>query len=259
MGRSRRCTTVNDFISCRGSLFGISVAAAALPELSREAELDETAALRERIRTGFRAVSFAVIPSCFALILFGDWIVSLLFERGSFGAESRGLVHATLAAYSIGLLAAASAKLFASGYHAILDTRTPVKFAVTGLAVGTGTGALLMWPLYSAGLALGGATAAWIHLLLLWGGLDRRLGAIFGRNDLVYVLKLLASSGAGALAGLWIEWTLSAGAAPDGSISEKLLVTAGTLGGFGVVYLVATAIIGVLPPGGPRSWLRRAS
>ncbi|MDP2576521.1 MAG: murein biosynthesis integral membrane protein MurJ, partial [Candidatus Palauibacterales bacterium] len=87
------------------SLFGISVAASALPELSRDAELENRDALKLRLRNGFRSICFTVIPSAFAFILFGDWIVSLLFERGTFGEESRVLVHATLAAYAVGLLA----------------------------------------------------------------------------------------------------------------------------------------------------------
>jgi putative peptidoglycan lipid II flippase len=67
-----------------------------------------------------------VLPSAVAFILFGDWIVALLFQRGDFLAEDTAIIHGTLAAYSVGLLAAASVKLFASGFHAMLDTRTPV-------------------------------------------------------------------------------------------------------------------------------------
>ncbi|MEE8522113.1 MAG: murein biosynthesis integral membrane protein MurJ [Gemmatimonadota bacterium] len=241
------------------SLFGISVAASALPELSRDAELENRDALKLRLRNGFRSICFTVIPSAFAFILFGDWIVSLLFERGTFGEESRVLVHATLAAYAVGLLAAASAKLFASGYHAMLDTRTPVKFAVVGLSLGAATGAALMWPLYAAGLALGGAVAAWTNVILLWAGLDRRLGAVFEAQDLAYILKIVGACVVGAVAGLAVEWLASSGSGPGGPLWQKLWVTTGTLGAFGVVYLATSAMIRTLPMGGLRAWTGRAS
>ncbi|NIQ54472.1 MAG: murein biosynthesis integral membrane protein MurJ, partial [Gammaproteobacteria bacterium] len=107
-------------------LFGISVSASSLPELSRDADAARLDELRQRLRTGFRRIAFAVVPSAFAFVLFGDWIVAVLFQRGDFRISSTIWVHATLAAYSIGLMAASSAKLFASGFHAMLDTRTPV-------------------------------------------------------------------------------------------------------------------------------------
>ena len=234
------------------SLFGISVAAAALPEMSREAELEASEALKARLQSGFRTVTFSVLPAAFAFVLFGDWIVALLFERGSFGSESRVLVHATIAAYSIGLVAAASTKLFASGFHAMLDTRTPVKFAVSALALGTGAGAILMWPFYAAGLALGGAISAWTNLILLWNGLDRRLGVLFRRSDLGYVLKIVAACGAAGAAGTLAEAWAAGSLGPGVGLGARIWVTGGTLGAFGVVYVAATAMLKVLPVRFPR-------
>ncbi|UCC48399.1 MAG: murein biosynthesis integral membrane protein MurJ, partial [Gemmatimonadota bacterium] len=187
------------------SLFGISVAASSLPELSREAELDAHHALRQRLARGFRNVAFTVLPSAFLFILFGDWIIATLFQRGDFTIEDTGLVHATLAAYAIGLLAASSVKLFASGFHAMLDTRTPVRYAVVGLVVGAGAAAILMWPLYVPGLAVGAALGSWSYLLLLWNGLRKRVGPLFGWDDFTYLLKLLAACLAGTAAALGLE------------------------------------------------------
>ena len=219
------------------SLFGISIAASALPELSREAGAERFDALRARIRNGFRNVAFAVLPSCFAFILFGDWIVSLLFERGDFSSADTRVVYHTLAAYSIGLLAASSAKLFASAFHAMLDTRTPVRYAVGGVIVGAGTGAALMWPLFAPGLALGSALGAWTNLSLLWTGLRRRIGPVFSRADLVFVLGLLLACATGGAVGMVVEWALASLTSSAPPLLARFLVTAGTLGTFGVVYL----------------------
>ena len=62
------------------------------------------------------------------------------------------------------------------------DTRTPVKYAATAVAVGIGLGAALMFWMDGAGLgaraatglALGGAAGAWLNLTLLSRGLSKR-------------------------------------------------------------------------------------
>lgn len=240
------------------SLFGVSIAAAALPELSREADAESFQALRARLRRGFRHISFAVLPSSVVLILFGDWIVALLFQRGSFDATDTQIVHGTLAAYSVGLLAAASVKLFASGFNAMLDTRSPVRYAIVSVAVATGTGAILMWPLYAAGLALGSALGSWLNLTLLWRGLRGRIGHVMEKEDLLYILRVLAACAVGAAAGWGVRSLLAPMPTPTGGLATRLGVTAGTLATFGVVYLATARALNVVPAGGLKVWEDRA-
>ena len=241
------------------SLFGTSVAAASLPELSREAGREAYEALRRRLQQGFRRVAFNVLPSAFAFIFFGDWIISLLFQRRSFTTSDTLWVHATLGAYSVGLLAGSSVKLFASGFHALLDTRTPVKFATIGLAVGAALGAALMWPFYVPGLAFGAAVGSWLYLLLLWLGLRRRIGPIFDRSDLTFVLKLMVGCLLAAAAGSSVEWLLAPPAGIAAGLAIRAWVTVATLGTFGVVYLVVCRASGAIPAGGLALWKKHAA
>jgi putative peptidoglycan lipid II flippase len=241
------------------SLFGTSVAASSLPELSREAESQALEALRHRLSHGFRTIIFAALPSSLAFTVFGDLIVALLFQRGDFTAASTWWVSGTLAAYAIGLPAASSVRLFASGFHAMLDTRTPVRYAAVALVIGATVGAVLMWPLYAPGLAAGAAVGSWIYLLLLWNGLERRLGTLLERADLHYlrnvVIAAFIGTGAGVLARLGLESWLVSGDA----LAVRLALALGTLGTFGVVYLAASKMLGTLPTGGVRFWGTRAS
>lgn len=235
------------------SLFGTSVAAASLPELSREAEFQAHDALRQRLNTGFTNIAFYVLPSAFVFIFFGDWIVSLLFQRGSFTVTDTLWVHATLGAYSVGLLAASSVKLFASGFHAMLDTRTPVKYAAAGLAIGAGVGAALMWLFYVPGLAFGAAIGSWSYLLLLWGGLRRRIGSLFGPADIRYLLKLMAACIGAAVASSLLEGAIAPPQGVEAPLFSRVAVTAGTVGTFGVVYLVTCGIVRAIPAGALRA------
>lgn len=235
------------------SLFGTSVAASSLPELSRDAESQALETLRLRLSRGFRTIIFAALPSSLAFALFGDLIVSLLFQRGDFTVTSTLWVTGTLAAYAIGLPASSSVRLFASGFHAMLDTRTPVRFAAIALIVGAGVGAILMWPLYAPGLAVGAAVGSWCYLLMLWSGLERRLGTLLERADLTYLRKVgfaaLIAAGGAVLAKYGLE-SLMAGLVKSGTLGARLALTLGTLGTFGVVYLAASKALGTLPSNG---------
>lgn len=265
------------------SLFGVSVATAALPEMSREAAggpdaagggssdgaagappadgeggtgvegrsadvaLDRAGAelLRRRLREGFFQILWFVLPSAVAFILFGDLIVDLLFQRGAFGTDSTALVSGILAAYALGLVASSSVKLFAGGFHALQDTATPMKLAAISVAAGLGAGAGLMLAMRSAGwgaaavagLVAGGAAGHWLNLALLWRGLGRRIGALFGAAELGRVARIgvaaLAGGGAGHLARGWLSAEVAVAGLPGDA-----LVLAGTLAAAGVPYLL---------------------
>jgi putative peptidoglycan lipid II flippase len=234
------------------ALFGISIAAASLPELSRDAVSQAPELLRRRLTDGFHRIAFNVLPSAFAFILFGDWIVSLIFQRGSFTLSDTLWVHATLGAYAVGLLAASSIRLFASGFHAMLDTRTPVKYAAAGLTVGAGLGAGLMWRFYVPGLAFGAALGSWTYLLLLWRGLRRHIGSFLGASDLGFVLKLLLACAVAAGSAMLVEALAAPATGISSGLATRIWVTVATLGTFGVVYLVTCWIGGVIPAGGLR-------
>ena len=231
------------------SLFGVSVATASLPEMSRDTAAP---ALRARLRDGFFQILWFVLPSSVALILFGDLITALLFQRGAFGAGSTALVAAILLAYGLGLVATSSVKLFASGFHAMQDTLTPLKYTAVSVALGVGTGAALMFWLRArgmgavavAGLIAGGAVGGWTNLVLLWRGLRREVGALFGRAELVRVVRIgAAAAGAGAAGHLARGW-LAARMPPD-DLAGRAAVLAGTLLAAGVPYLLVAG----RPPG----------
>lgn len=225
------------------SLFGVSVATAALPEMSRERAAE---ALRLRLRDGFFQILWFVFPSAVALILFGDLAVALLFQRGAFGPDSTQLVAVILLPYALGLVATSSVKLFAGGFHALQDTKTPLRYAAvavsTGLAVGAG---LMFWGKAAglgaaavAGLLAGGALGAWLNLVLLWRGLRDRVGPFLEGRDVRRTLRVVLAAATGGLAGVLARRWL-AGVVPPEDLAGRTVVLAGTLLAAGVPYVLA--------------------
>jgi putative peptidoglycan lipid II flippase len=212
------------------SLFGVSVAAVSLPELARDATtVMPNDLLRARIATAFRRITFFVLPSAFAFAALGPVIVAALFQTGRFTAEDSGVVGGVLAAYGVGLVGQATVKLFASGFYALRDTRTPVKIATLSLLVSTLLAVALMRRYGPAGIALGSSLGSTLNVVLHLRDLDRRIGAIVGRAE--WRTAGVSVGAAAAAAGAGVAAThLAAG---TGTVLLALL----GLGTFSVIYL----------------------
>lgn len=227
------------------SLFGVSVAAVALPDLARDAAASPaTEALRARLATGFRRISYFVVPAAFAFVVLGDVIVAALFQTGRFQSADTAVVGGVLAAYGIGLLGAACAKLFASGFFALRDTRTPVLISVATLVLSGTLAALLLRPLGVAGIALGSSVGATVTLLAQLLLLERRLGPVLDRAAWRSFGVSVAGAVAGAGAGI--------GAAAWGADAGPVLRAAAAMGAFGAVYALATLALN--HPDAKRVW-----
>ncbi len=125
------------------SLFGMSVAAAALPELSRRsAGAAGGAELAAEARAAVARSGFLNLPSAIAYLLLGLPLVEGLYRLfpGSFGRPEAVLVTAVLAGYALGLPASTSARVVQTTFFALGDTRTPARIAglraVTSVTLG---------------------------------------------------------------------------------------------------------------------------
>ena len=185
------------------SLFGVSIAAAALPDLSRDAAGDALEALRARVADGLRRLAFFVLPAAFVLAALGRPIVAAIFQTGRFTARDTAVVTGILAAYAIGVPAQASIKLLASGYYAQGDTRTPVWIAAGSMLLSAATAFVLMHRFGPAGIALGSSIGAYVSMSLHYHGLSRRVGRLLRPTETRALwITLLASGVATAAAAL---------------------------------------------------------
>jgi putative peptidoglycan lipid II flippase len=247
------------------SLFGMSIAASELPELSRAggAGLD---AARERVRRALERVSFLIVPSMLAYLALGDVFVAGLLERGEFDRADTVAVYAVLAAYTLGILASSGSRVLSTAFYALRDTRTPARIAYLRVVTSVVLGAALMIPLDrigfdglrlgAAGLALGATVGAWVENFLL----HRRLEAALGphRPPRSRAARIAVAGLAASVLGLATKAALgSAVPAQSGLLADLLgadsplvwpLAAAGTALVFGVSYLALASILGLGAP-----------
>jgi putative peptidoglycan lipid II flippase len=227
------------------SLFGVSVTAVSLPELSRDAiGATPNEQLRTRIAVGFRRIVFFIVPSSIAFIALAREIVAALYQTGRFTAEATALVGSVLAAYGVGLLGQATVKLFASGFYAMRDTRTPVTIAAFSLIVSTGLAWVLMRWLGAPGIALGSSLGAFLNTTLHLRDLSRRIGGVLrGSDGRAFGIALGAGIAAGAAAVGAARLTTALGPVPRGTLVLAI---------FGMVYAALTLLL--KHPDAIRTW-----
>ena len=153
---------------------GIAVGTAILPPLSRQIRMGEHDAAAETQNRGLELALLLTLPAAVALAVLAWPILEVLFQRGAFSRADTAATAAALAAYAAGLPAFVLVKVLAPAFFARHDTATPVKVAVTAMAVNLVLTLTLMQFLAHVGIALATSCAGWLNALALLGLLLRR-------------------------------------------------------------------------------------
>lgn len=244
------------------SLFAMSVAAAELPELSRQRE-SGAEVLRQRASGGLERVAFYIVPSFVAFALLGDTVVATLLQTGEFDRTDTLVVYFTLLAFSLGLLATTASRILSTTFFALRDTRTPARYAIVRVGLAAVLSVVLMIQFEAikvdrlglsipggvfshldidgtrlgvVGLALGTGIAAWVEWALLKRALRGRIGGVGAGAGVL--ARMFGAALAGAAAGWGVRWLL-----PEAThiFLRGVLV----LGTFGAVYFGVAAALGL--------------
>jgi putative peptidoglycan lipid II flippase len=191
-------------------LFGVSIATAVLPAVSRHAAIDDLPGIRRIVSRGLAMMLMLNVPASLGLLVLAYPIVELLFERGRFTASDTAATAAALQLYAVGLIGYSATRIVSPTFYALRQSRTAVGVSIAAI---TGN-VLLSSPLVALmgfrGLALATSIAALANGGLLVFLLRRRLkGLELGRLAIVSA-KVLAAAGAMAFAAWGIEYMTAA-------------------------------------------------
>ena len=223
------------------SLFAMSIAAAELPEMSRNTNIQD---LTHRLDQGIKQTSFFMFLTSVIYITIGDQIIGVIFQWGSFDRDDSIVVAATLAAYSLGIPAIGISRIYQSAFYATGDTKTPAFSATLRVVISLILGLLLMFPLDrffisnstlekvsgsitgdwgplseslrslpanphlgAAGLAVGSAAAAWIEMLFLSRKINKKITP--NPSPLSAIMKLLPAALSSVIISIIARWLLS--------------------------------------------------
>jgi putative peptidoglycan lipid II flippase len=184
-------------------VIGIAIGTVLLPEMSRRLTAEDHAGAAKSQRRAFDFTLLFSIPFVAAFLTVPDVIMRAMFARGAFSKADAVAAGATLAAYAVGLIPFVMIRSAVAAFYARKDTATPVKAALTGVAVNVALKIALMGTLAQIGLALATAIGAWINLLLVLGFAVRKGFLQLDREWLKSLVKF-AVSGILLAAALWL-------------------------------------------------------
>jgi putative peptidoglycan lipid II flippase len=225
-------------------VLGVSVAVALFPTLSRDAALGRLPEIRRAVSGSLRVLIFLAAPLTAALIVLAEPITSVFFQYGLFGERSAERTAGVLVFFGIGLVGHIVVHVLSRAFYAMQDTRTPVTWAVIGVAVNVPLMLWLVGPMGVEGLALALSLTTLLEVggLLFW--LRRRIDSIeegevlrsVGRSAVAGLAAALLMLGALTLVRGWAPALLDDGVA-------RLLVVGGLVAAGGAIFvLVASAL-----------------
>jgi putative peptidoglycan lipid II flippase len=188
-------------------VFGVAIGTAAIPTLSRLASHDNIVKFRSTLSDAIKLVFLLAIPSACGLIVLGDPIISLIYQRGEFTAFDTNMTSWALTAYSIGLAGYAAIKVLSPAFYALNDAKTPMYISLASIAVHIPASFGMMQLLSNvgvtperpngfghAGVALATSIVALINFAALSFFMRRKIKRLNGREVFGAVVKIVIAS-----------------------------------------------------------------
>jgi putative peptidoglycan lipid II flippase len=176
------------------AIFGIALAQAVLPTMSKHVALNDTEKLKDTLSFSLRILAFILIPASVGLMILSAPITKVLLQRGAFTAYSTAITSNALFFYAIGLVSCGGVKVMVSAFYSMHDTMTPVKTALAALVINIALSLTLMFPLKLGGLALATSVSSIFNFVVLYIILEKRLGNIGTKGMLDSAARVAVSS-----------------------------------------------------------------
>ncbi|MCG8418162.1 MAG: murein biosynthesis integral membrane protein MurJ [Proteobacteria bacterium] len=225
------------FLQLPIGVFGVAIATVSTTRYADAAADGDRAAMAEHLGEGLRLVLFLTVPATVGLLLLGEPIVRLIYERGRFSSFDTMATAAALDLFVIGLCAYAGVKVIAPAFYAANMTRIAV-YASVGAVAGNLALNITLHPHYGYRiLALGTAVAALLNFAVLYVMFGRRISRIAHASLFFYLVRIgLAAALMGVV--VWVSYRSIAGWMGTIGLLARLL------GALGPVFIGAVAYAG---------------
>jgi putative peptidoglycan lipid II flippase len=170
-------------------LFGVSIAAASTPALSRLAAQHETAAMRSTVASAIGLMLALNIPATLGLLALAVPIIALIFEHGRFTSADTAATARALQFYALGLVGYSIVRIISPAFYALHRSRIPVIASIASVVANILLNIVLVRVMGFAGLALGTSIAAILNAAIQLILLRRELGGIEARRITVTFAK----------------------------------------------------------------------
>lgn len=170
-------------------LIGVAIGTVILPSLSARHAEQDLERFRSMIDWAARVIIMVGVPASVALFMLSTPIIQTLFQRGEFTAEDTYMTALALQCMSGGVLAFMLIKVFAPGFYAQQDTKTPVRVGLMAVAANAIINVILIsffkmihWNAEHMALGIASSSSAFVNAGMLYYYLHKRNIYRFGSH-----------------------------------------------------------------------------
>jgi putative peptidoglycan lipid II flippase len=222
-------------------VLALSISTVMFPTMATLYALGDHDGFRRTLDRTIRPLIFLSIPASIALLLLRKPIVQVIFQSGSFSAESTELVIEPLAWFAIGLVGYALTEILTRVFYATRDTRTPVITGILTVILNLILCALFLEAMGYAGLALALSVTTAAEAVILMLFLRQRNGHVVEATFGSWLLKVLAMS-----ALLLVVMFFTAPLVEDALTRDGSHLPAYLLFGYALLVYGATFVVGAM-------------
>jgi putative peptidoglycan lipid II flippase len=220
-------------------LFGVSIATAVLPAVSRHVVARDIAASRSTIADGLSLMLMMNVPATVGLVVLSAPIVRVLFEHGEFTAVDTAATAAALQFYAVGLIGYSVVRIASPTFYALGKNRIPVIVSLFTVVLNATLNIILVRVMGYAGLALGTSIAAIFNAAVLLVLLRRNLDGLNEARILGSFARIVLASAAMGVTAYGVDAWL-ARALDSSSLAAQIVQVGVTIGAaIGVLALAA--------------------
>jgi putative peptidoglycan lipid II flippase len=207
------------FLQLPIGVFGVAIATVTTTRFADAAAARDRPKMARQLEESLRLVVFLTVPATVGLLLLGEPIIRLIFERGRFTAFDTIATTRALELYAVGLVAYASVKVLAPAFYALDQARIPLIASVSAVA-GNLILNITLHPIYGYRiLALGTAAAAILNFSVLYLAFRSKISPVDDLGLVRYLAKIGVAVGVMAAAVYGIdrglaEWLGTVGFGP---------------------------------------------
>src|SRR5258708_4679467 len=176
-------------------LFGVAIASATLPSISRSAATSDMAEFRRTLSRSLGLVFLLTVPSSVGLAVLGEPMIAAIYQGGAFRLADARQTALALSCYAVGLTGYAAVKLLATAFYALHGARTPMLVSLASIALNhlAASTMIRVAGLGHAWLALSTSIVAIFSFIALFWAMRRRIGGLYGRDLLATLMKVAAA------------------------------------------------------------------
>ncbi len=177
-------------------LFGVAVASATLPAISRSLTTGNIDEFRRTLSRSLGVVFLLTLPSSIGLTVLSREVIAATYQGGAFTGYDTRQTASALMCYTVGLAGYAALKVLNPAFYALKDSRTPMLVSLSSIVVNFAAAKLLLGytSLGHAGLALTTSIVTLSSFLIQFAILRERIGGVYGRDLRSSVIRVTAAS-----------------------------------------------------------------